>query len=98
MMRAVGMRRSQLFGMVLLEGGAIGLLGLLLALATGVALGTFWVQVPFPALVGWALDLHFPYWFVVLAATLTLGLCLVASLLPSLRASRLVVTAALRAE
>jgi putative ABC transport system permease protein len=97
-MRAVGLRRSQLIGMVLLEGGAIGLLGLLLALATGVALGTFWVQVQFPALVGWALDLHFPYWFVLVAATLTLVLCLVASLLPAIRASQLLVTTALCVE
>jgi ABC-type lipoprotein release transport system permease subunit len=84
--------------MVLLEGATIGLLGLLLALGTGTVLGVFWVEVQFPALLGWALDLHFPLWFVAGAAGLTLLLCILASILPSVRAGRLMVTAALRAE
>jgi putative ABC transport system permease protein len=98
MMRAVGLPRSGLFTIVLLEGVAIGVLGLILALGMGIALGTFWVEVQFPALLGWTLDLYFPYAFVFGAAALTLALCVAASVLPSLRAARLVVTAALRAE
>lgn len=98
MMRAVGLRRSRLFEIVVLEGLAIGVLGLVLALCAGLALGLFWVEVQFPALLGWDLDLHFPYSWATGAAALTMALCLVGSLLPSLRAARLTVPAALRNE
>ena len=98
MMRAVGLPRSGLFTMVLLEGAAIGLLGIVLALGMGTALGTFWVWVQFPALLGWRLQLHVPFEFLSAAAAVTLLLCIVASVLPSLRAGRLGVTSALRAE
>jgi putative ABC transport system permease protein len=98
MLRAVGMRRSRLFEMVMLEGVAIGLLGLFLAAGTGLALGVFWVEVQFPAVLGWKLDLHLPAAFGLTAAGLTLLLCLVGSVLPSLRAARLVIPEALRTE
>ncbi len=98
MMRAVGFRRSQLSQVILLEGQAIGLLGLLLAMVLGLALGVFWVELHFPALVGWTLSLSLPTRFVLTAAALTLLLCGVGSVLPAVRASRLSVPAALRAE
>jgi putative ABC transport system permease protein len=98
MLRAVGLRRSHLFGIVMLEGGAIGSLGLLLAAVAGLALGIFWVEVQFPAILGWKLDLHFPYAFALSAAGLTLLLCLAGSALPALRAARLAVPQALRYE
>jgi putative ABC transport system permease protein len=98
MMRAIGLHRSGLFGMVMLEGLAIGVLGLLLAAAAGLTLGVFWVDVQFPALLGWTLYLHFPAGFALTAAVLTMLLCLAGSLLPSLRAARLSVPAALRNE
>jgi putative ABC transport system permease protein len=98
MMRAVGLRRSSLFTMIILEGAAIGTLGLLLALGTGLVLGLFWVKVQFPAVLGWELDLHIPTGFVLTAASLTMLLCLAGSVLPALRATRLSVPAALRDE
>lgn len=98
MMRAVGLKRSRLFAMVMLEGLAIGLLGLLLAVAAGMALGVFWVEIQFPALLGWDLDLHFPGGFASMAAALTVFLCLTGALLPAWRAARLSVPAALRNE
>ena len=98
MMRAIGLYRSRLVGMVVLEGLGIGLLGLLLAAATGLLLGLFWVRVQFPAILGWRLDLHFPSRFAIGAVVLTLTLCLVGAVLPSLRAARLSVSEALRNE
>ncbi len=97
-MRALGLPRRQLFAMVMLQGGTVGLLGLILALVIGMALGVFWVTIQFPAVLGWKLDLHFPYGFAISAAVLTIVLCLIGSLLPSVRASRLSVTEALRNE
>ncbi len=98
MLRAVGIRRSRLFGLVLLEGLAIGVFGLVLALGAGLALGWLWVGVQFPALVGWSLQLHVPATSVAAAVALTLVLCLVGALLPARRASRLSVVSALRYE
>ena len=98
MMRAIGLHRSRLVGMVLLEGLAMGLLGAVLAVGVGLTLGLFWVQVQFPAILGWRLDLHFPSKFVIGAIGLTLLLCILASFVPSLRAARLSVPAALRNE
>jgi putative ABC transport system permease protein len=98
LMRAVGLHRSSLFQLVMLEGVAIGALGLILAVAAGLALGIFWVEVQFPAILGWKLELHFPTVFALVAAALATALCLVGSLIPSGRAARLSVPAALRYE
>lgn len=95
-LRALGLDRARLFGLVMLEGATIGVLGLGLATVLGFALGLFWVGIQFPAILGWRLDVHIPYGFALGAAVLTLLLCLAASFLPSLRAARLAVARALR--
>ncbi|HLK12015.1 MAG TPA: FtsX-like permease family protein [Candidatus Binatia bacterium] len=97
-LRAVGLPRRHISQIVVLEGLAIGVLGLTLAAVAGLGLGVFWVEVQFPALLGWQLDLHFPTRFALGAAGLTLAICVVASLVPSVRAARLPVPAALRDE
>jgi putative ABC transport system permease protein len=97
-LRAVGLRRRHVGEIVMLEGLAIGILGLVLAAVTGLGLGVFWVKVQFPALLGWQLDLHFPRRFALGAAALTLAMCVLASVVPSVRAARLPVSAALRDE
>jgi ABC-type lipoprotein release transport system permease subunit len=73
-------------------------LGLLLAGGLGLSLGMFWVDVQFPAILGWNLDLHVPVKSVVVTAVVTLLLCLAGSFLPALRAAHLAVPAALRNE
>ncbi len=98
LMRAVGLPSSRIFTMVMLEGAAIAVLGIALAVGAGLTLGLFWVEIQFPAILGWNLSLHFPVVFGMTAAALTLALCLAGSLLPSLRAARLSVQAALRTE
>jgi putative ABC transport system permease protein len=98
MMRAVGLRRSDVVQMVVLEAAGICLLGLALAALAGSALGIFWVNVQFPQLVGWALDFHVPRSFMLGGALLTLLLCLAGALVPSLRAAYIAVPTALRSE
>jgi putative ABC transport system permease protein len=98
MLRAVGLHRAHLFTIVMLEGMSVGLLGVALAILAGIALGFFWTAVQFPALVGWRMDVHFPTSFVAMATGLTLLICLVGSLLPSLRAAHLSVHEGLRNE
>src|SRR5262245_17810940 len=67
MMRAVGMPRSGVVRIVVLEGLAIAVFGLILAGAIGLALGVFWVEVQFPAFLGWGLRLHVPLGSVLVA-------------------------------
>ncbi len=98
MMRAVGLSRTRLFALVVLEGAGMGAFGILLGVVAGLALGLFWVTVQFPALLGWKLTLHFPAGFTLSAAGMTLVLCVLGSLLPALWAARLPVPSALRSE
>ncbi len=98
MMRAIGMRRAPIFHMIVLEGATVGMLGLVLAMITGLALGTFWVTMQFPAVVGWDLDVHVPYRFAAGTIALTLLLCVAAAVLPAVRAARLPAAEALRRE
>src|SRR5262249_50175525 len=98
MMRAIGVHRGSVFQIVLLEGAAIAVLGLLLAVLLGTALGIFWVSVQFPAILGWNLELHPPLVSMVLMAAVTMFLGLAGPLLPAVRAARLAVPTALRNE
>jgi putative ABC transport system permease protein len=98
MMRAIGLHRTRLFRIVMLEGVAIGLLGVLLAVGLGLALSTFWVQVQFPALLGWTLEQYVPVTFVVAAGVVTVALCLVGAFVPSIRAASMAPVAVPRGE
>jgi putative ABC transport system permease protein len=97
-MRAIGLDRKRLFRMVVLEGVTVGVLGLALALGTGLLLGAFWVRVQFPDILGWELAFHLPWIFVLATAAVTLVLCFAGSLLPAVHAARLAVPQAIRNE
>jgi putative ABC transport system permease protein len=97
-LRAVGVERRYLRRMVMAEGLALGVIGLVIAAVTGLALGTLWVEATFPFLLGWVLELHIPYGYAAVTALTTLGVCLVAALLPALYAARLDPAVALRYE
>jgi putative ABC transport system permease protein len=96
--RAVGVRRRFLGRMVMVEALILGTLGLVLAIASGLALGILWVGATFPYLLGWVLQLHLPFLQVGVAVLITVAVCLVASALPARRATRLEPAAALRYE
>ena len=98
LMRAMGLRRSRIFAMVLLEGIAIGVSGIFLAVLTGTALGYVWVYSQFPAMLGWTLRFYAPWRFAAGAIVLTVLATALGSLLPSWRAACLPVTVALRNE
>jgi putative ABC transport system permease protein len=96
--RAVGVERRHLRRMVVLEGLTLGVLGLILAIGAGIGLGVLWVNATFPYLLGWVLELRFPWGRIVTAVVAAIGVSLAAGLLPALRASRLEPAAALRHE
>jgi putative ABC transport system permease protein len=98
MMRAVGLHRSSVFRIVILEGAAVAMLGLALAGLLGMGLSVFWVEVQFPALLGWGIDLHAPLFPIVATIVITVALCLAGAFGPALRAAYLSVPAALRSE
>jgi putative ABC transport system permease protein len=96
--RVVGVRRRSVRRMVLVEGVVLGMVGLALAAASGLALGTLWVDATFPALLGWVLDPHVPYQQAGVVAVLTIAVCMLAALGPARRAASLEPAAALRYE
>lgn len=98
MMRAVGLRRSRLFAMTMLEACTIGLLGLALAGGVAAALAVLWVKVQLPALLGWVIDFYVPYGLAVGGACAALLLSLAGAILPSAHAAYISVPTALRNE
>jgi putative ABC transport system permease protein len=96
--RAVGIRRFHLSRVVLLEGLLLSTAGLLGAFATGLALGSLWVNETYPRLLGRVLVFHMPYRQMATLVGLTLLVALVAGLFPARRAARLEPAAALRYE
>ncbi len=97
-MRGVGVRGSSLAWVVALEAIGSGLLGLLIALGVALVLGLFWVNVQFPALVGYMLRFHFPYVFAGVVGLLALVTCLLGAVIPATRAAKVSVRDALRHE
>ncbi len=97
-MRAVGISQDMLFRVVLLESAVLSLLGFVVALLGGIGLGVFWVEIQFPALVGWAFQFHFPYAVAIEIFIVGCGLSAIASWLPARRAAGLSIPAALRSE
>ena len=96
--RVVGVRRRFVRRMVLVEGVVLGVVGLVLAAVAGFALGTLWVDVTFPALLGWVLEPHVPYTQAGVVAVLTVVVCIVAALAPARRAASLAPAIAVRYE
>ena len=98
MMRAVGLRRLNVFFLIMLEGLALACLGVVLAFVCGLGLASFWARLQFPALIGWQIDLHMPAAFLASTGALTILLSVSGVFAPSLRAAHLRVMEALRYE
>ena len=86
--RSLGAQRSQLFRIFVGKGLGMGVAGLVLGLAAGVALAGILVFVINRAYFGWTIQVHWP-WGTILAQTATiLAAAVLASLFPALAASR----------
>jgi putative ABC transport system permease protein len=96
--RALGVRPRHLRRMVVLEAVLLAVLGLALAVPTGVGLGLLWVDATMPHLLGWVLDLHVPWASAAGVAGLVVAACVVAALMPARRAAGLRPAVALRWE
>ena len=87
--RSVGIRRRQIYRIVVAEALVIGLLGVLLAGLAGFSLGFLWVETTFPYLLGWVLRPHIPVAQIATVIVSGLAICLLAALAPARRAARL---------
>jgi len=86
--RAIGASRARLAALFLGRGLAIGLAGLALGAAGGLALAVVLVRVVNPAFFGWSLALHLPWGRLLAQALAILAAAALASLTPALVASR----------
>lgn len=96
--RAVGVEAPFLRRMVLAEALMLGVLGVVLAVAAGLGMGTLWVKWTFPYLFGWVLRPHVPYVPMFVVTVLTIAVCVFAALVPAARAARVDPVLALRYE
>ena len=86
--RSLGAQRSQLFRIFVGKGLGMGVAGLLLGLAAGVALAGILVFVINRAYFGWTIQVHWPWGTVLAQAATILAAAVLASLFPALAASR----------
>lgn len=97
-LRALGLTRAQLFGLLALQSGWMGLAAGLLALPLGVAQALGMIYVINKRSFGWTLQLHLAPHILGEAVLLALLAALLASLVPAWRQSRAEVALALREE
>jgi putative ABC transport system permease protein len=86
--RAVGSRRRQIFGIFVGKGIGMGLMGLGMGLAGGVALAGVLIFVINRAYFGWTIQMYWPWRPIAQQAITILGAAVLASLYPAMRASQ----------
>ena len=97
-LRATGASRGQILRTIMTESAYLGTTGILLGLATGFAVALVLMQVINRAFFGWTIDWHTPYQSIFGIGLGMMIACLLASLPPAWRASRLSPAEALRSE
>jgi putative ABC transport system permease protein len=97
-LRSIGMKKSQVAGVVIIESMLLGLAGGLLGAATGILVGWFNVEGFFRADFGASTTYHVPLFSLVFAVMLAVALAALAGLYPAWRAARTNIVEALAYE
>jgi len=97
-LRATGASRNQILRTIMIEAAYLGATGISIGLVTGFAVALILMQVINRAFFGWTIDWHTPYPSLVGIILGMMLACLLASLPPAWRASRLSPAEALRSE
>jgi putative ABC transport system permease protein len=97
-LRAIGMLRRQISGVVVLESILMGLAGGILGSATGIITGWANLQVFFVANYGSAAKYFIPYGSILWALVLSAGLSALAGMIPAQRAAKTKIVEALAYE
>jgi len=97
-LRATGASRGQILRTIMTESAYLGTTGILLGLVTGFAVALILMQVINRAFFGWTIDWHTPFPSLLGIVVGMMIACLLASLPPAWRASRLSPAEALRSE
>jgi putative ABC transport system permease protein len=97
-LRAIGVTPRQLWRLVMVETGLMGLIAGLLALPVGAATAALLVLVLNQRSFGWALDLHIAPAILVQDLALAIIAALLASIYPALKMARISPAEALRTE
>lgn len=86
--RAIGATRKQVFGLFVGKGLGMGVLGLVMGVVGGIALAMVLIFVINRAYFGWTIQVYWPWSALVQQAVTILGVSVLASLYPALKASR----------
>jgi putative ABC transport system permease protein len=97
-LRATGASRAQILRTIMFESAYLGATGITLGIVTGFAVALILMQVINRAFFGWTIDWHTPYLSLIYVTLGMILACLLASLPPAWRASRLSPAEALRSE
>jgi putative ABC transport system permease protein len=95
MLRAIGMSRRQLAGMILAESALVGVLGAIVAAALGAFVSWAWLVGSLSQMIGWVIEFRFPWASALSALAAGAVVALLAGWLPSRRAASLEIREAL---
>ena len=98
LLRAAGMSRPQLFGMIFIEAIVQGLAAVGLAVAMGSLLSALWITHSLESLLGWSVPYYFPLTSILGAGALGVGVACLAAIYPASRAAFLPITEAISGE
>jgi putative ABC transport system permease protein len=97
-LRAVGLTRRQLWGLIMLETGLMGTVSGVLAMPTGYVLALILVYIINRRSFGWTLQMQVVGDPFILAVVIAVGAALIAGIIPALRMSRMMAADAIRFE
>jgi putative ABC transport system permease protein len=97
-LRSLGVPRAGLARTVLAEAGLLGILANAVGVLAGLGLSLILIHVINKQSFGWTIQFAFPGYVIAQYALLTVGVSLLAGLLPAWRASRLLIAEAVRYE